>query len=789
MSHQRRSSWQTGIPHFAIVVALLASAFALSGLAVNEPAASAVTGPFDPSKVVDSFVAGGTWSNVLSADFLPSGHMLVLAKAGQVYDVDPSTGAQTTTLDISNEVFNQGEAGAMDLLVDKAGTGFFVYYAVNGSDRLRISHFALGSSAEQVIWTNPGLGYDTTNPYHIGGSLNYGPDGMLYLGIGDRVQGLSQDLTNVFGKILRINTNGSIPSDNPFVGVAGDVGEIWAYGLRNPYRANFDPATGRYWIGDVGGNVAATAYEEVDLGVRGANYGWPQCEGPLGQPKNGPVCPAGVTGPVYSYGHDTAVADCCLNRAIIGGEIYHGSAFPLSGYYLYADYPTGSFYWLQLGTDGQTALANGQLTTVGTRLPVWLGQGPDGNVYWLDLGPSGTGQLRRLSYTGTLNQPPSITTASATPTSGSSPLTVNFTGAATTTDGTPIAYAWDFGDGTTSTVASPSHVYTAKGLYQARLQVTSGGGTASSNPIPITVGTPPTATITSPADGATFNAGTSFTFTGTGFDPETGTALTGTSLSWNVLMLHDAHSHPGATGTGGSLVFPIPTTGHDYTGNVRYLVQLTATNASGVSTTTSVTIWPNKTTVNLSSNAASTVTVNNITQNLPFGIDTAIGFQETIAVPASVCSAGFTWNFASWSDGGALSHTVIAAPGMNLGATYTNSGTACGTIGTLRYSLSSSRAAPTALQGSSITKGTSVYIFLDTTTTNFTKVEFWLDQPVTNAPRHVETVYPYDFVSGSVSTADAFSTTNLTPGSHTVTVRATRSNGTSETQTATFTIK
>ena len=349
---------------------------------------------------------------------------------------------------------------------------------------------------------------------------------------------------------------------------------------------------------------------------------------------------------------------------------------------------------------------------------MWEGAGPDGNIYWLSLGPGGDGQLRKLSYSPTMT----ITTATASPATGAAPLAVTFAGAATDTDGSAITYRWDFGDGTSSTQPNPSHTYTTNGVYQARLQATSAGGTASSDPIPVTVGTPPTVAITSPADGTTFNAGTSFTFTGTGFDPDTGTALTGTSLSWNVLFLHDAHSHPGATGTGSSLTFPIPVTGHDYTGNTRYLVQLTATNASGVSTTTSITIWPNKTTVNLSSNAASTVTVDNITQNLPFGIDTAVGFQETIAVPATQCVNNATWNFQSWSDGGAISHTITAAPGMNLTATYTDSGAGCRLVVVNHDPIGNFEAVSSGLGGISVkgwtldpdsTGSTSVHVYVD----------------------------------------------------------------------------
>jgi glucose/arabinose dehydrogenase/PKD repeat protein len=669
------SSRRLGAGALALVLALVAAAVVVSLAPPELVPAGAATGPFDMSNVTDSFVAGGNWTNVVSAGWLANGHMLVLAKAGQVYDVNPATGAQSTVLDISAKVYDQGEAGAMSLLVDQAGTGFYLYYAVDQNDRLRISHFTVGSSTEQVIWNHPGLGYD--EPYHIGGYLDFGADGRLYLGIGDQTRGLSQDLTNVFGKILRINTDGTTPTDNPFYDGAGpNVDAIWAYGLRNPYRGSVDTVTGRQWIADVGGNVPSTAYEELNIGARGANYGWPDCEGPVSAPKNGPVCPSGVTGPAYSYAHDPTGSQF-FNRAIVGGDVYRGDLFPLSGHYLYADYPTHTFHWLKLGTDGQTPMANGLMAEVGEMLPVWLGAGPDGYVYWLSLGPGGDGQLRKLGYAGSTDGPPTITAASATPTSGTGPLAVDFTGAATSVDGSTVTYAWDFGDGTGSNQANPSHTYSDDGVYRARLSATSAGGTTSSNLITITVGAPPTATITSPADGATFDAGDVFTFNGSGFDPDTSSAITGSGLSWTVLFLHDAHSHPAATGTGSKLTFAIPRTGHDYTGNTRYLVQLTARNAAGLSTTTSITVWPNKVEIPVTSNAARTVTVDQVAANLPFAIDTVAGFRPTVAVPATECISKRVWKFASWSDGGARSHVVTAVDGLSLRATYWRTSLVC----------------------------------------------------------------------------------------------------------------
>ncbi len=644
-------------------------------------------GTFDPTKVTDTFVAGGNWVKSLAADWLPDGTMLVLTEPGKVYRVTPSTGAQTLVLDISANVFSGDESGALDILADEAGTGFYIYYTVANSDRLRISHFTLGSSAEQVIWSNPGLGYNADHAVHMGGSLNIGPDGKLYLTIGDRYEGRSQDLTNVFGKVLRLNVDGTVPADNPFYDGAGpNVDEIWAYGFRNPYRASFDTTTGRFWVGDVGGNVDSQAYEEVNLVEAGRNYGWPTCEGPVSGPKNGPLCPAGVTGPVYYYPH-TAGAGCCQNKAIVGGEVYHGSVFPLQNHYVYSDYPTDQFGWVKLGADGRTAVDGGLLFQAGPSTPVWLGLGPDGNIYWLSLGFGGGGQLRKLSYTGGAGSPPVITTASASPTTGTAPLAVAFSGAANDPDGTAVTYAWTFGDGGTSADASPSHTYAANGTYQARLQVTSGVQTVSSDLITIVVGRPPTAQITSPPDGTVVEAGTTITIAGTGSDPDTG-PLPASALTWDIQFLHNDHAHPVTTGTGSSITFTIPTSGHDFTGNTRYQVSLTAKDPDGLTTTTSIIVQPHKTNVELASNAATTVTVDGVTQNLPHTINTLVGFQHVLAVPASRCIAGRTWTFQAWSDGGAREHTITVAPGLSLTATYADTG-ACAAVGTLKVSTAS----------------------------------------------------------------------------------------------------
>jgi len=179
---------------------------------------------------------------------------------------------------------------------------------------------------------------------HNGGTIVFGPDGMLYIGFGDGGAANdpylnSQALTNLLGKVLRIDVRGAtaeqpyqIPADNPFVGTEGARGEIWCYGLRNPWRIAFDRDTGDLWCGDVGQN----RIEEVDRLVRGGNYGWNfmEAEEVFELRKDGVKPPSDLIAPIARYGHD-------LGLSITGGHVYRGSKIPeLRGWYVYGDFMT-----------------------------------------------------------------------------------------------------------------------------------------------------------------------------------------------------------------------------------------------------------------------------------------------------------------------------------------------------------------------------------------------------------------------------------------------------------------
>ena len=208
----------------------------------------------------------------------------------------------------------------------------------------------------------------------------------------------SQQLTNPRGKIHRINPDGTVPTDNPFYDGAGpNVDSIWAYGLRNPFRAYYDAPTGRLFIGDVGGNDYSTAKEEVNLGARGANYGWPNCEGTVRAAR----APARST-PTRTTG--------ATPRSPAGSSTT-ASQFPASyqGSYFFADYTQN---WIRRLTFD----ANGNVTGVFNFEPadgsvdgpygdiVYLTEGPDGALYYVDLGYSdiggtfGVSKIRRIRY-------------------------------------------------------------------------------------------------------------------------------------------------------------------------------------------------------------------------------------------------------------------------------------------------------------------------------------------------------------------------------------------------------
>jgi glucose/arabinose dehydrogenase/PKD repeat protein len=597
--------------------------------------------------------------------FLPDGRLLVSELQGKIRVLQPPyTSADSSPfLQITNIGVAGVQQGIYDFVLDpnfSVNRFYYVFYTLGSPNHDRVSRFTANALATSTLPGSELVLYEDqqdADAEHHGGALNFGNDGKLYFTTGEHfVASASQDLSNPRGKIHRINPDGTVPTDNPFYdGNGPNYDSVWARGLRNPYRAYYDAPTDRLLIGDVGGNDSSTAIEEVELGARGANYGWPNVEGP---------CSAPCTSPIYSYAHNGR------DSAITGGFVYHGDQFPSSykGSYFFADYTQN---WIKRLTFG----ANGQVTGVFNFEPpdgrndgpygdiVYLVEGPEGALYYLDLGYSdisgtfGISKLRRIRFISG-DQPP-VAAADATPKSGPAPLTVNFSSAGSSDpEGRALTYSWTFGDGQTSTAANPAHTYTQQGTYQARLSVSDGTNSTLSTPITITVGAPPTASILTPTDGATFRAGDVINFSGDATDPDDG-ALAASAFTWNVDFLHDGHVHPGLVLPGSkSGSFTIPTTGHDFSGNTRYRITLTVTDSAGLTDTKSVVVWPQKVNLTLRTlPAGGVIYLDGIARTTPTVYDTLVGYQHTIeARDQTIGTTDYT--FDTWSDGGAKLHTI-----------------------------------------------------------------------------------------------------------------------------------
>ena len=616
-------------------------------------------------------------------EFLPDGSMLIGELAGKIKRLPAgSTQLQPTLfLSISNIGTTLGQQGLMDIELDPsfATNGFYyVFYTLGSPNRDRVSRFTANTTrtgtvagSEFVLWQDP----VDANAEHHGGDLSFGPDGKLYVTVGDHFDAsVSQVLNSPRGKVLRLNSDGTVPTDNPFYDGAGpNVDAIWARGLRNPYRASFDPVTGRYYIGEVGGNINSTSIEELNLGARGANYGWPICEGSCNQ--------QGMTNPLFSYPH------AGRDAAITAGFVYRGSQFPAEyvGSFFYADYTQNWIRRLTFDANGNVTgshyfeppdgTADGPYGDI-----VHLTQGPEGALYYTDLGFSdvggtfGVSKIRRISYVSAGNLPP-VAVAGADPTDGIPPLAVNFSSVGSSDpEGQPLTYFWNFGDGTTATTANPSHIYSASGRYTVVLSVSDGVSTRNAAPLTITVGSPPQATILSPQAGSTFRAGNEIFFSGLGTDSEDG-QLPPSAFSWVVNFHHSTHVHPGLPlvgSTDGKLIVPL--NGHDFSGDTRYEIRLTVTDSSGLQASSSVFVFPEK--VNLTFDSVPsgrTLTLDGISRTTPFAHDTLIGFQHVIGAPNQTTPTS-TYTFSSWSDAGAQTHTItVPSAASSYTAVYTAS--------------------------------------------------------------------------------------------------------------------
>ena len=312
-------------------------------------------------------------SNPTAMQIAPDGRIFVCQQGGALRVI--KNGVLLSTPFVSLTVDPSGERGLLGVAFDPnfATNNFlYLYYTVpSNPGRNRVSRFTANGDvvvpgSETIIWELNAL-TDATN--HNGGAIHFGPDGKLYIAVGENADPEnSQTLDNMLGKVLRINSNGTIPTDNPFFNIAsGNNRSIWALGLRNPFTFAFQPGTGRMFINDVGQDD----FEEINVGFAGSNYGWPDTEGVTDNPA--------FRSPLFAYPHDEGCA-------IAGGAFYNPATvqFPPSfvGRYFFADLCGG---WIRL-FDPSTGTASEFATDAS--FPVDLKVGSDGSLYYLSRGAS-----------------------------------------------------------------------------------------------------------------------------------------------------------------------------------------------------------------------------------------------------------------------------------------------------------------------------------------------------------------------------------------------------------------
>ncbi|MHB8810973.1 MAG: PQQ-dependent sugar dehydrogenase [Desulfobulbaceae bacterium] len=354
-----------------------------------------------------------------------SGRLFIVRQNGQIRVWKDKSVLPTAFLDIAGLVVAGGERGLLGLAFhpDYRNNGlFYVNYTRGGDGATVVARYSRSAANPDVADPlSAAILLTVPQPFanHNGGALRFGPDGYLYIALGDGgsandPQNNGQDLTSLLGKIVRIDVNGTsgqrpyaIPPDNPFVGSSqpGVRPEIWAYGLRNPWRFSFDRMTGDLFIGDVG----QSAREEIDFvraGTRGGmNFGWRVMEGTrcTNLPGDPPCNPSGFTPPIIEYDHEQGCS-------VTGGFLYRGTAVPelqpanppatgqlFNGVYVYGDYCSGTIWRISATAAG--GVSNSVLLSSGLRITTF-GEDENGEIYVAD---AGAGKIYKFESTEALS--------------------------------------------------------------------------------------------------------------------------------------------------------------------------------------------------------------------------------------------------------------------------------------------------------------------------------------------------------------------------------------------------
>jgi glucose/arabinose dehydrogenase len=610
-----------------------------------------------PSGFSETVVASGLASPT-AMQFAPDGRLFVAEQGGRLRVI--KNGVLLPTPFLTLTVNSAGERGLLGVAFDPnfaANHFVYVYYtATTPAIHNRISRFTasgdVAAAGSEVILLDLNNLSNATN--HNGGALAFGHDGKLYAAVGENANGdNAQSFDNLLGKMLRINPDGSIPSDNPFFGTASGANRaIWALGLRNPFTFAFHPSRASMFINDVG----QSTWEEIDDGIAGANYGWPATEGPTSDSR--------FVAPRYAYAHSGGAC------AITGGSFYAPLTpqFPAAYVddYFFADYCAG---WIRK----LDPAANNTVENFATAIPspVDLKVADDGSLYYLARGTGGnTGFVARISYNATAptitQQPVSRTVAPG----ASVTFSVRASGPGS------LRYQWQRNGADIAGATAQDHTLVAASgdsgaQFRAIVSNEFGSVISATATLTVSANQVPAGTITQPAAGTLYSGGSVIAFAGTATDPEDGT-LAASAFTWRVDFHHDTHSHPFMAPTSGitSGSFTIPTTG-ETSPNVWYRIFLTVTDSAGAAQTTVRDVLPRKVTVTLTTEPAGLQLLLDAQPTAsPITFEGVVGIVRAIGALSPQILNGTSYEFRTWSDGGAATHT-IATPAVNTTFTAT----------------------------------------------------------------------------------------------------------------------
>jgi glucose/arabinose dehydrogenase len=588
---------------------------------------------------------------------LPDGRILIGQQAGTVKVVKNgallSGNALAITVDASGGDYT--ERGLIGITSDPnfAANGYiYIFYTTSvGGTHNKVSRFKMTGDvidpASETLVTD--LDPLSTASNHNGGALHFGLDGKLYIATGENATPANaQNLTVTHGKLLRLNADGTIPSDNPYATDANlSKRKIWQYGLRNPFTFDIQPETGKLFINDVGQD----AWEEINDGtVANKNFGWPNVEGV--------TTITTYANPVYTYNHGASNVNGC---AITGGCFFNPAStnYPSKyiGKYFFMDY-CGE--WMDV-MDPVTGLKTERfIDNVIGSYPVAVDVAADGNLYYLTRSPAA---LYKVVYSGSsipdiLQNPASQTVAA------SQPATFKVSAAGVK----PFTYRWqkngvDIPGAVDSTFKIAAVAAGDAGAYRVIITNTYGSDTSSAATLTVTAfNSKPTVTFTTaPANNSLFVGGQVFNFVATATDVQDG-LLPASAFSWHFDLHHNTHIHDGLPSNGvKNFTATIPTTGHTDT-DIYYKIYVVVKDAGGLTDTAFVNLLPTLKKITLKTVPAGlTVKLDDEPVVTPNTQQSVVGVVRTLDVVLTQSYQGKVYSFTGWSHGGTANQSYATA--------------------------------------------------------------------------------------------------------------------------------